>query len=150
MPPTVAPPGEFALETTDWAAAEAELYAVRRAVFVEEQRVPRELEIDDLDPTALHLLARDAAGRPIGTGRLAADGRIGRMAVLAEWRGRGVGGAILERLVAAARQRGLEEVVAGAQVRAIGFYERHGFRVEGPVYDDAGIPHRTMRRRLGG
>lgn len=148
MPRPDEPREAFTLGLTDWAAAEAELFAVRRAVFIEEQGVPPDLEVDELDPTALHLLARDAAGRPIGTGRLAPDGRIGRMAVVREWRGRGVGGAILERLVAIARERGLEEVVAGAQIRALGFYERHGFRVEGPAYDDAGIPHRTMRRRL--
>jgi len=143
-------PAKFTLETTDWATSEAELYAVRRAVFIEEQRVPRELEVDELDPVALHLLVRDEAGRPIGTGRLAPDGRIGRMAVVAEWRWCGVGAAILERLVAAAGERGLREVVAAAQVRAVGFYERFGFAAEGPEFDDAGIPHRTMRRRLGG
>ncbi|MBN1772785.1 MAG: GNAT family N-acetyltransferase [Deltaproteobacteria bacterium] len=149
MPSSGAQRAGFTLETTDWATSEAELYAVRRAVFVEEQHVPRELEVDEADPVALHLLVRDADARPIGTGRLAPDGRIGRMAVLAEWRGRGVGAAILERLVGVARERGLAEVVAAAQVRAVGFYERHGFRAAGPVFDDAGLPHRTMHRRLG-
>lgn len=149
MTTTTRSPAGFTLEATDWATSEAELYAVRRTVFIEEQRVPRELEVDELDPVALQLLARDATGRPIGTGRLAPDGRIGRMAVLAEWRGRGVGAALLERLVEAARERGLGEVVASAQVRAVGFYERFGFVAEGPEFDDAGIPHRTMRRRVG-
>lgn len=148
MPPTDALPEEFAIETTDWAASATELHAVRHAVFVEEQRVPPELEIDGSDPVALHLLVRDGDGRPIGTGRLLADGHIGRMAVLPGWRGRGVGAAILERLVAVARERGLAEVVVAAQLRAVGFYERHRFRAEGPVFDEAGIPHRTMRRRL--
>ena len=76
------------------------------------------------------------------------DGHIGRMAVLKDWRGRGVGGAILEALIAAARERGDEEAALSAQTHALEFYRRHGFVEEGEVYPDAGIPHQLMRRKL--
>lgn len=125
-----------------------DLLAVREEVFVVEQRVPIELEVDDDDPRSIHVLARDPDGRPIGTGRLTPDGRIGRMAVLAPWRGQGVGSAILRSLIETARQRGATEVALSSQVAAEPFYARFGFVAEGEPYDDAGIPHRTMRLAL--
>ena len=134
----------FHTELTTWTAARDELRAIREAVFIEEQKVPRELEWDGLDDTAVHVLARAADGRPIGTARMLADGRIGRMAVLATWRGRGVGSALLRALLAVAQERGLSPYLE-AQTHAIPFYERFGFRAHGPVFDDAGIPHRHMR-----
>jgi predicted GNAT family N-acyltransferase len=94
---------------------------------------------------SLHALARDAAGRALGTGRLLPDGHIGRMAVLPQARGQGVGAALLRALMQAARDRGEREVALSAQTHAIAFYERFGFVVEGEEYDDAGIPHRMMR-----
>lgn len=132
-----------------WGAACDEAGAIREAVFVAEQGVPPEIELDDMDARSLHALARLEDGRAVGTGRLLPDGHIGRMAVLAEWRGRGVGGALLERLVAEARTRGLREVVLSAQTHALGFYLRHGFAAEGEVFFEAGIAHRAMRRTLG-
>lgn len=125
-----------------------DLLAVREAVFVVEQRVPPELEVDDDDPRSIHVIARDPDGRPIGTGRLTPDGRIGRMAVLREWRGRGVGSAILRSLIETARQRGAAELTLSSQVAAEPFYAGFGFVAEGEPYDDAGIPHRTMRLAL--
>src|SRR5579885_2984391 len=88
---------DFSLETADWGNDHdrAALCAVREDVFVREQRVPPEMEVDEDDPRSLHVLARAADGSAIGTGRLTPDGRIGRMAVLADWRGSGVGAAIL-------------------------------------------------------
>ena len=135
------------IETLDWAAARAEASRIRLKVFVEEQRVPREIEMDDMDAACLHALAW-LEGRAVGTGRLLPDGHIGRMAVLAESRALGVGGAILERLVEEARHRGMREVVLSAQMHAIGFYRRHGFIEEGRVFEEAGIPHQEMRRVL--
>ncbi len=136
------------LREADWACDREILLGIRFAVFVEEQGVPPELEEDAHDPQALHLLAMDADGAAIGTARLLPDGHIGRMAVLRDWRGRGVGSALLRELLAAARRRGLNRVFLNAQCAAMPFYERAGFRAEGPVFDDAGIPHRRMGRML--
>lgn len=126
----------------------ASLRDIRRRVFIEEQRVPESLEWDEFDAVSLHLLAETEAGMVIATGRLLPDGHIGRMAVLPEWRRRGVGYAVLLVLIEAARARGDQSVRLHAQVHALGFYGKAGFVAEGPVFDDAGIPHRTMSCRL--
>jgi predicted GNAT family N-acyltransferase len=135
------------IEILHWAAARAEASRIRLKVFVEEQRVPREIEMDDMDAACLHALAW-LDGKAVGTGRLLPDGHIGRMAVLGESRALGVGGAILERLVQEARRQGMREVVLSAQTHAIGFYRRHGFSEQGEVFAEAGIPHQEMRRVL--
>jgi predicted GNAT family N-acyltransferase len=96
----------------------------------------------------VHALAESATGEAVGTGRLMPDGRIGRMAVLAAWRSRGVGAAMLEALMAEARRQGLREVYLHAQSRAKDFYLRHGYAIEGEEYLEAGIPHIGMRARL--
>ena len=135
------------IEILHWAAARAEASRIRLKVFVEEQRVPREIEMDDMDAACLHALAW-LDGKAVGTGRLLPDGHIGRMAVLKENRSLGVGSALLERLVEEARRRGMKEVVLSAQTHALGFYRRHGFSEEGEVFEEAGIPHQEMRRVL--
>jgi predicted GNAT family N-acyltransferase len=140
--------GPVRIELGTWEALRRRAEPVRRTVFVDEQRVPQEIEIDEFDPPSLHALAIDGDGAVLGTGRLLPDGHIGRMAVLKASRGRGVGAALLRALVDAARSRGDREVVLSAQTHAIAFYERFGFVAEGGEYDDAGIPHRLMRRRL--
>ena len=132
----------------DWRVAGATLIALRTEVFVHEQGVPAHLEQDGLDVNCAHALACDAAGEAIGTGRLMPDGRIGRMAVRSAWRGRGVGGEILAALVAEARRRGMPEVYLHAQRHARDFYARQGFEDEGEPFDEAGIAHIGMRRRL--
>jgi predicted GNAT family N-acyltransferase len=132
-----------------WPDDAAEIRAVREAVFVHEQGVPAALEWDGADPACTHGLARDAAARPVGTARMKPDGHIGRMAVLAGWRGRGVGSALLGLLLGVARARGLPAVFLDAQVRALAFYARHGFVPSGPVFLEAGIPHRRMVLALG-
>lgn len=141
-------PFRFTVAHADWCADGAALRAVRTAVFVIEQGVPEALEWDAHDAECLHVLARDATGMPIGTGRLLPEGRIGRMAVVAHARRHGVGGAILEELLKAARQRSLPELELSAQTHALAFYARYGFVAEGGEYLDAGIPHRTMRQAL--
>lgn len=113
-----------------------------------EQGVAAELEWDGFDAAALHIVAAGPFGSAIGTARLLADGAIGRMAVLAPWRGRGVGSAMLERLLAAARERGTCTVHLNAQVHAVAFYARHGFEAQGPEFLDAGIAHVAMHRQL--
>ena len=131
----------------DW----PEVVALRTRVFVEEQGVPPEIERDAADATAVHAVARDGAGRVVATGRLLErDGRaaIGRMAVDAGARGGGYGAAVLAVLHREAVRRGLTEVELHAQVTARGFYERAGYTVVGGEYEEAGIVHVTMRRRL--
>ena len=132
------------VELLDWEAARPLAAPIRFAVFVEEQKVPEEAEIDERDPHCVHALAWSDDGRPLGTGRLLPDGHIGRMAVRAPWRGRGVGRAILDLLIGLARQRGDARVVLNAQTQAMPFYARAGFVPSGPEFDEAGIPHREM------
>ena len=138
----------FRIELMSWDEARAKASPIRFTVFVEEQRVPIEIEWDDQDAKSLHALAYSAAGEAIATGRLLPDGHIGRMAVLKEWRGKGVGGAILERLIGVARERGDREIELFAQTHALPFYRSYGFAEAGPVFEEAGIPHQAMRKRL--
>jgi predicted GNAT family N-acyltransferase len=149
MSPTLATAG-FAIAGADYALDHARLHAVREVVFVHGQRVPAELERDALDPLCFHVLAVDADGMPVGTARLTPERRIGRMAVLEAFRGRGIGEAMLAALLDEARRRGWAEVSLHAQVHALPFYARAGFVPAGPVFDEAGIAHREMRRRLPG
>ena len=135
----------FSVQRVAWKAAHETLRAIRAAVFIVEQHVPPELEWDDADGTCVHVLALAADGQAIGTGRLLTDAHIGRMAVLGPWRGRGVGTALLQELLAAAEEHGHERVELSAQTHAIGFYERLGFAAVGPEYLEAGIPHRKMK-----
>ena len=129
----------------------AACHALRRAVFVDEQGVPPDEEWDDLDTDAVHLLARDTQGKPLGTARLWLDGgvgHIGRVCVLGEARGTGLGAALMHAALDALRARGAVRAELGAQCHALAFYEKLGFVAEGPVYDDAGIAHRHMIRIL--
>lgn len=139
---------KYRLRSAAWPADTALLREVREAVFVIEQKVPIELEWDDLDAVCEHVLAIDNANRPIGTGRLSPDGHIGRMAVLRSYRGIGVGGAILRLLMAKATSREMPQVMLNAQISALTFYERFGFITEGAEFMDAGIPHRKMRLKM--
>jgi predicted GNAT family N-acyltransferase len=133
------------VELGEWTAMRTHAEPVRHAVFVEEQKVPAEIELDGFDPVSVHALAFDREGRVLGTGRLLPDGHIGRMAVLRRSRGTGVGSALLQALLQEARARGDRKVLLSAQAHAIPFYERFGFVAEGEEYDDAGIAHRMMR-----
>ncbi len=135
------------MHTMGWEEARTEAAPIRFVVFVDEQKVPAEIELDEHDAACVHVIAR-AEGRAVGTGRLLPDAHIGRMAVLKEWRGRGVGAAMLNTLIAKARARGDQEVSLSAQTHALDFYRKQGFVEEGPQYLDAGIPHQTMRKTL--
>ncbi|WP_312916698.1 GNAT family N-acetyltransferase [Stenotrophomonas sp.] len=146
----MSPAAIFHVEIADYAVQQALLHGVRHTVFVSEQNVPAELEIDELDPLSDHALALDEHGHAIGTARLTPDQRIGRMAVLAAWRGKGVGQALLNALLDAARKRGWGEVSLHAQLHARDFYACNGFLPEGVEFEEAGIGHQTMRRRLDG
>lgn len=135
---------DFGVRTCQWRDAERELRSIRHAVFVVEQRVPEWLEWDDFDDRSLHALAQTASGEPIGCARLLPDAHIGRVAVLAQWRRRGVGSALLLQLIDEARTRGHARVLLNAQVEAMPFYARYDFVGRGDVFDEAGIPHRAM------
>ena len=133
----------------DWASLRVALQYVREAVFIVEQGIPPELEWDEHDVASRHALARTPIdGRPVGCGRLLPDGHIGRMAVLVECRGQGVGRQILNTLVNVAREDGMTMLQLHAQVHAVGFYEQAGFAADGPPFDEAGIPHQRMVRAL--
>ena len=138
----------FRVRRAEWTQDEAALAGIRRRVFIEEQRVPEDLEWDGLDEAATHLIVESTDGEPIATVRLLKDGHIGRMAVMRDWRGRGVGRALLAAILTTARNAGLDAVFLHAQIDAIPFYERSGFVAEGDIFMDAGIPHRTMHRQL--
>jgi len=139
-------PLPFTVKPVYWNTSEKLLGAIRTKVFVEEQGVPVNLEWDGLDEHAYHVLAFAADGTPIGTGRLLQDAHIGRMAVLKEWRRRGVGSAMLDLLLVAANKMGYGEVKLNAQTRVLNFYVRKGFVPQGEEFMDAGIPHIAMTR----
>ena len=139
---------DFVVRSGDWPAMQDDAKPLRQTVFVEEQGVPAEIELDEFDATSLHALACDANGLPIGTGRLLADGHIGRMAVAAEWRGHGVGRALLVHLMDEARTRNFAELRLNAQTHAAAFYRQFGFSQVGEEFMEAGIPHCEMARRI--
>jgi predicted GNAT family N-acyltransferase len=138
---------ELRIELLSWEKARAHASPIRFAVFVEEQGVPREIELDEQDALSIHAVAFEDQ-TPVATGRLLPDGHIGRMAVLKEWRGRGIGGLLLQRLMERAKQRGDSEVALSAQIQAVAFYRAHGFIPQGEEYVEAGIRHQAMKRIL--
>lgn len=138
----------YTIRTTNWQDDSLFLRIIRETVFIKEQRVPVELEWDEFDNDCLHILTIDASGRPIGTARLLPDGHIGRMAVVEKWRGKGVGSAMLRRVLKEAKKQHLQQVVLNAQTVAIGFYKRFGFQVVGEDFFDAGILHVKMVRAV--
>ncbi len=138
------------IELGDWQDMRRWAEPLRFAVFVEEQKVPAEIELDRFDALSVHAVAFDASDNAVavGTGRLLPDGHIGRMAVAKSARGNGVGSALLKALMDEARRHGHAQAVLSAQMHAIGFYRRHGYLVQGDPYDDAGIAHVDMRCTL--
>lgn len=120
---------------------------IRRKVFIDEQNVPQDEEWDGLDTECLHFLAM-LDGQPVGTARLLPDAHIGRVAVLANARGTGIGVLLMQAAIEAARQAGHPQVVLSAQVHALAFYQRLGFIAHGDAFMDAGIPHREMTLSL--
>jgi predicted GNAT family N-acyltransferase len=133
----------------DFTADFASIRHVRETVFIDEQRVPRELEFDDRDPLCLHVLAFDGDA-PVATGRLdlGLGGKVGRVAVVATHRRGGVGAAVMERLHALARERNEARLWCHAQLTAVPFYERLGYLRSGPIFVEAGIDHVLMERAL--
>jgi predicted GNAT family N-acyltransferase len=136
----------FTIVTGGWDTLATEAGAIRHEVFVMEQQVPADMELDEMDAICLHAVAYDREGLAIATARLLPDGHIGRMAVCRPARGSGIGTALLQRLIVIAKMRGDAEVVLSAQLHAEAFYLRNGFAREGGEYMDAGIAHVLMRR----
>jgi predicted GNAT family N-acyltransferase len=141
-------PAGLTLRAATWAHDRALLEHVRRAVFIEEQGITGRDEWDESDPLCWHVLAIASNRDAVGTGRLDPAGKIGRVAVLPQYRGTGVGAAIVGHLVGLAGTHGLAAVYLYAQSSALGFYERLGFQADGPEFDEVGIPHRRMRQRI--
>jgi predicted GNAT family N-acyltransferase len=128
----------------DWDTLQKDAQAIRYAVFVVEQKIPAELEWDAADAQCVHAVAYDETGLALGTGRLLPDAHIGRMAVLSEARGLGIGAMILRALMAQAQQRGEKTVRLNAQQSAENFYLKEGYLRDGDVFQEAGIPHVSM------
>ena len=144
-------PEDLVLELVDWNAARAQLLAIRNVVFVVEQGVPADMEEDERDAGCLHLLARRGT-HAVGAARLdiALGGKFGRVAVLAEERRGGVGTALMRAVHALAAGAGLPAVWCHAQLSAVPFYERLGYRRDGEAFEEAGIAHVALRRELSG
>ncbi len=144
----------FTVSLVDWQHHGEALSQIRFTVFVREQGVPPEIELDTLDANdalCVHAVACDTDGNTIATGRLILDEpipRIGRMAVLRAWRRKGVGTEILEKLCEEAKRRGYSQVLLHSQTHATAFYFHHGFLSHGMEFTEAGIPHQEMRRAL--
>ncbi|HZW25928.1 MAG TPA: GNAT family N-acetyltransferase [Gallionella sp.] len=134
----------FTVSLVSWHDGEPLLRAIRGAVFIREQGVPEELEWDGLDADCRHALALSLQGEAIGCGRLLANGHIGRIAVLPQWREQRLGTAIMETLLAEARAQGLRRVDVDAQTQAVPFYRTLGFVEQGDEFMDAGLPHIKM------
>ncbi len=138
----------YNIKITSWEKNKTALSNIRRKVFIEEQKVPQELEWDEFDNECTHILVTDNQNRPVATGRIKPDGHIGRMAVLNPCRQTGIGSAILKELLIIAAKKNLAKVYLHAQTSAVPFYEKHGFIVCSEEFMDAGIPHKTMHMHL--
>ena len=138
---------ELRIEVMPWDKAREQATRIRFAVFVDEQKVPQEIELDEHDDASLHVIAFEKEN-PIGTARLLPDGHIGRMAVLKRFRKKGAGALMLTTLMKMAKLLGHKEIILSAQTHAVPFYRKHGFAEEGAEYIEAGIPHLNMRRKL--
>lgn len=138
----------FLIRSASWQADRARLEFVRRQVFIIEQKIPESEEWDDADENSSHVLAFSEKRDVVGTGRLEPTGKIARLAVLGEYRGQGVGSAMLIRLVEEARQRGFDQVYLHAQMHALNFYKKFGFVSDEEIFSEGGIPHVLARLDL--
>ncbi len=140
----------ISIQITHWDEAKSHVMPIRRQVFINEQQVPEELEWDEFDQYALHAIVKKEQ-EVIGTARLIIDGqdaKIGRMAILKEYRDQGIGQKLLSILIQTAKEKGAQECILHAQTHAIAFYAKSDFEPNGPIFDEAGIPHVEMRLML--
>ena len=136
------------ISIVNWSEKQSELTFVRRVVFVEEQNVPESIEQDGRDSNYCHVLASTKEGRPVGTARMDQEGKIGRMAVLCEYRDRGIGRQMLQALMDRGRSDGIKDFHVSAQIGAVGFYQKMGFEPSGEAFEEAGIKHVNMRAKM--
>lgn len=139
---------EISIQIADWVEDQVSLIDVRTRVFVDEQKVPVELEVDGLDSDCLHIKAVNSDGEIIGTARLLPSHYIGRMCVLKEYRNLGVGGLMLSFLIDAANTERIKTLMLNAQIDALPFYQRFGFIEDSEIFMDAGIQHKHMTLKL--
>ncbi|MBK8814363.1 MAG: GNAT family N-acetyltransferase [Methylococcaceae bacterium] len=139
---------DFRVEPADYKADFEDLRLIRKAVFIVEQNIPEDIEFDVIDSNCYHVIARDNHHKPIGTARLSPDRKIGRMAVLENWRGKGVGKALITAILDKARKLGFIEVTLHAQTAVLNFYQKLGFTEEGKLFFEADIAHQLMRMPL--
>ena len=136
---------DFVITIVKWSDKQAELYSVRRAVFIEEQNISESIELDGKDPDCFHVLASDKKGRPVGTARMDRKGKIGRMAVLNDYRRRGIGRKLIQALMDHGRKNAITDFHLSAQITATGFYRKMGFEPSGEEFTEAGIKHINMK-----
>ena len=136
---------DFDIAIVSWSDKQAELTSVRRAVFIEEQNVPESIELDGKDSNCFHVLASDKNGRPVGTTRMDGKGKIGRMAVLQNYRRRGIGRKMIQALMDYGRKNSITDFHVSSQITAIGFYKKMGFEPFGKEFLEAAIMHINMK-----
>lgn len=136
------------IHQVQWHSHRDDLCSVRHRVFVQEQNVPSDKEVDKLDPDSVHFLAVDSEGQPIGTARVLSDGHIGRIAVILERRGQGIGRAITQSAIEHLQDQGIEAALLNAQLTVVEFYKKLGFEICGDEFEECGIQHRPMRKPL--
>jgi predicted GNAT family N-acyltransferase len=137
----------ISIQITHWNEAKSQVMPIRHEIFIKEQKVPEELEWDEFDQNALHAIVKQE-NQVIGTARLIIDNtiaKIGRMAIQKEYRQQGIGQKLLLTLIKTAKEKGAQECVLHAQTHAIAFYAKADFEPNGPIFDEAGIPHVEMR-----
>ena len=137
---------DWVVRNAEWETESALLYEVRSAVFIEEQGVDVSIERDGKDDQCYHALAHESSGKVLGTGRLCPEGKIGRLAVLKDWRGLGIGSEIMRNLIKQSELLGMVKTYLHSQVSVTEFYESLGYRKEGPIFEEATIPHVLMLR----
>lgn len=136
---------DFVITIVNWSEKQAELYSVRQAVFIEEQNIPERIELDGLDPDCFHVLASDTKGHPVGTARMDRKGKIGRMAVLHDYRRQGIGRKMIQALMDYGRRNAITDFHLSAQITATGFYNKMGFEPYGEEFIEVGITHINMK-----
>ena len=136
---------DFVIAIVKWSDKQAELYSVRRAVFIEEQNISESIELDGKDPDCFHVLASDKKGCPVGTARMDGKGKIGRMAVLQNYRRQGIGRKMIQVLMDYGKENAITGFYLSAQITAVGFYRKMGFEPSGEEFIEAGIKHINMK-----